>query len=617
MRTKRFSLGRPGGAASPSDALPGRAFRAIAIGGAAAIAAALGLGWVGLAPSRPVSELGPQDFLALNRAACGPPTRGALRRGLIAGAGAYAQPMRTAGAKSMPLMAGLGDESFPIRTQNAMAQAYFDQGLRLLYGFNHGSALASFKAAQAADPQCAMCYWGEAVALGPNINAPMAAEAYAPAYAAAQAALARADGASPAERALIEAVQARYAAAAPEDRSTLDQAYAEAMRKVAQTHPGSDLIQVLAVEAMMDTQPWAYWEADGRTPAGHTAEMLERLEQVLRRNPMHAGAIHLYIHTTEASRDPWRAEAAAERLDAMQLRAGHLQHMPAHIYFRIGRFRDSIAANIKAVAADEAYLATLPDDGLYRYGYYPHNVHFVLTSAQMGGDGALALQMAEKLDDTLPLRMMEVAPWIVPVKAAPWFAQAQYAEPTAVLGAPRPEGEHPYLLAAWRFARGVAAARMDDADAVRAEADEIRKLADAPQIATLAANGVPADRLLEIARLTLAGRAAMAAGAPAQAIAPLEQAADLQATLPYTEPPWWPYPVRRTLGAALLLSDQPARAEQEFVQTLVESPSDAFAYWGLAQARAAQGDRSGGKAAMRFFRTVWLGGRERPTLQSL
>lgn len=558
----------------------------------------------------------PQDFLALNAAACAGRDGGALRRGLLAGAVAYAQTLPA--SQSVPLISGLGEDSLRITTDDPMAQAYFDQGLRLILNFNHAAAVRSFRAAQQADPACAMCYWGEALALGPNINAPMAAEAVAPAYAAAQAALARIEGVSPVERALIEAVQARYAAEPPEDRSALDRAFAQAMRAAADAHPQVDLVQALAIEAMMDTQPWAYWEADGRTPAGYTEEALGRLEGVLARNPLHAPSIHLYIHLTEASENPWRAASAAERLDALGLASGHLQHMPAHTYMRVGRFRDVIEANVKAVAADEAFLRQAPDDSIYRYGYYPHNLHFVLTGAQMGGDAGLALETADKLDAALPQAFAEKVPWVIPIKAAPWFARAQFASSDALLSDPGPgEGAHPYLLAAWRYARGAGFAKLSDAAAARQEAGAIAALAQSEAIQAADGSGVPASTVLKIAELSLLGRAAVAAGRPGEAIEPLAEAAELQAKLPYSEPPWWPYPVRRSLAAAMLADGQAARAEQELMQALIESPRDAYAYWLLAKARAARGDRAGSRAAMQFFKGAWLGGRARPTLDQV
>ena len=201
------------------------------------------------------------------------------------------------------------------------------------------------------------------------------------------------------------------------------------MARAADRFPENDLIQVLAAEAAMDTQPWDYWQPGGREPKGRAGDAIARIETVLARSPNNAGAIHLYIHLAEASSDPWRSEAAAERLGAAAPQAGHLVHMPGHIYYRVGRFRDSIRANIEAVAADEAYIRSADPSPIYRYGYYPHNVHFVMTSAAMGGDGRMALEYADRLDQSVPMEMAQAVALAQPVKAAPWFARAQFAEP--------------------------------------------------------------------------------------------------------------------------------------------------------------------------------------------
>lgn len=570
-----------------------------------------------LAPVGATELLRTQLFSAL----CSPRDAGAAWRTslarMLASAEAYAATLPSAADAPPPLFAGLGDAHLPITTAVPLAQDYFDQGLRFAHAFNHAEAVRAFRYAQQLDPACAICAWGEAFALGPNINAAMEEGDHAPAYAAAQRAHQLRQGASPAEQALIAAIQTRYLATPPEDRSALEAAYADAMAAAAQQFSENDLIQIIAAEAAMNTQPWDYWEAGGREPKGRIGDALARVETVLARSPNNAGAIHLYIHLVEASADPWRAEAPAGRLTSTAPQAGHLVHMPAHIYYRVGRFRESMRANIDAMAADEAFFRAADASPLYRYGYYSHNVHFVLTSAAMAGDARTTLLYADKLDEAVPMEMAQEVAMAQPVKAAPWFARAQFDAPENVLAAAAPEAGVAYITGAWRFARGVAQASLGRADAAREEAAALGRVIAEGDFAAAEAAAVPAAEVLEIYRVLLLGRAHMSEGAYPAAIAELRRAVELQQAIPYMEPPFIYYPIRRTLGAAYLLNGQPALAEMEFLQTLIESPSDAYAYWGLAEARRARGDRAGAAAARQMFNSVFLGPRGRMSIAAL
>lgn len=571
----------------------------------------------GAAPVAPNALSGQSLFAALCERPDGQSRWRVRLASMMAMAEAYAQTLPGDIDAPPPLVAGLGDAHLPITTAEPMAQEYFDQGARYLHAFNHAEAIRAFRHAQRLDPNCAMCFWGEAFALGPNINAPMEASDNEAAYTAMRRAHELRANVTPIEQAFIDALQTRYQRTAPQDRAPLDAAFADAMAQAADRFPDNDLMQVLAAEAAMDTQPWDYWQPGGRDPKGRAGDAIRRVETVMARSPNNAGAIHLYIHLVEASTDPWRSEQAAQRLAAAAPQAGHLVHMPGHIYYRVGRFRDSIRTNIEAVEADERYIRNADPSPIYRYGYYPHNVHFVLTSAAMGGDGRMALEYADKLDESVPIEMAQAVVLAQPVKAAPWFARAQFADPQSVLAAPEPPAGVAYVTGAWRYARGEALIRLGRVAEARIEAEALQNLIQTGDFAAMNAAGIPAQDVLGIYRRVLIGRAFMAEGNHTAAIAELRQAVDAQARVPYTEPPYIYYPIRRTLGAAYLLNNQPAVAEIEFLYTLIESPNDAYAYWGLSQARRMRGDRTGANAARQLFNAAFLGRRNSVTAMQL
>jgi len=535
---------------------------------------------------------------------------------LISGAAAWAQtPVKPADAP--PLMSNLGDAHLDITTSSEVAQDYFDQGLRMLHGFNHAEAARAFRYAQTLDPACAMCFWGEAFALGPNINAPMAEADNTAAYSAARKALELSPGASPVELALIEAMAVRYSRDWPAERAPFDLAFANAMTTAAVRFPESDVIQVISAESDMDTQPWDYWEAGGRTPKGRMGGAIEKIETVLARNPGNAAAIHLYIHLVEASTNPWRAEEAAAKLDKIAANAGHLVHMPAHIYYRVGRFRDSIELNIRAAEVDEAYIKAANASPMYQYGYYTHNLHFVLTSAQMGGDARNAVLYADRIDAAIPMAMAREVAISQVIKAAPWFARADYADPNDVLAMPEPEQGVDFVTASWRYARSLANLRAGRVAESRAESAELAKLAETGDFEALDSTGAPSAQLLEIYMRVLEGKQLLAEKRYQEAIATLEAAADIQAAIPYMEPPFVYYPTGRTLGAAYVAAGRYAEAEQVFLGVLIANPNDALAYWGIAEARKLKGDKAGSRGALALFENAWLGQKKKVTLAVL
>jgi tetratricopeptide (TPR) repeat protein len=489
--------------------------------------------------------------------------------------------------------------------------------LRLAYAFNHEEAARAFRMAQKIDPGCAMCYWGEALVLGPNINMPMDPEAIAPAVTASRKAVALIKQAAPREQTLIRALATRYSPDPNAERATLDAAYADAMRKVAARFPADENIGVLFAESLMDLSPWDYWEAGGARPKGHTAELVATLERVLKANPNHPGAIHYYIHTVEASTDPKRAEPHAERLGKLMPGAGHVVHMPSHIYYRVGRYKDSLAANRQAVAVDEAYIADQKPAGVYPLAYYPHNVHFVLVSAQMAGDGKTVVAAADKLaglisDDTA--RAFAIAQ---PVKAAPYFAHAQFSVPETVLAMPSPGSDLPYVEGLWHYARGVAFVARGDMDNAGKEQAAIERLAQAGDFSALTTAGIPANEVLQIASHVLQARIAQGDGKLGAAADNFRKAAQLQDQLAYMEPPFWYYPVQQSLGAVLLQQGDLDGAEQAFRASLARTPNNGWALYGLSKVYKQRGDTQRAAAAEELLGKAWAGDRAQLDLARL
>jgi tetratricopeptide (TPR) repeat protein len=509
-----------------------------------------------------------------------------------------------------PLWPDLGSITYKITTANERAQAYFDQGLRLAYAFNHGEAQRAFRMGQKLDPDCAMCFWGEALVLGPNINLPMPEDAVAPAYAAAQKAKALAADASPRERALIGALAARYGSDPKADRAPFDAAYAAEMAKVATQFPDDDEIVTLYAEAVMDLSPWDYWKPGGREPNPQSAPIVPTLERVLARNPNHPGAIHFYIHAVEASDRPKRAEPYADRLRGAIPGAGHLVHMPSHIYYRVGRYLDALSDNKTAVKVDEKYLAdSNAPMGVYRLGYYPHNVHFVMASAQMAGDSQTVIAAADKLRELIPAEAARGIAMVQPVKAAPYFAHAQFSTPETILAVPDPGDAIPYVKAMWLYMRGIALAARHNFASAAAAADAIETLERTADFKLLKDSNIPAQEVLRIARTLILARVAQAKGDFRTAVVRFERAAALQDALPYTEPPYWYYPIRQSLAAALLQAGRYAEAERQFQRALSRAPSNGWSYYGLAEVHKSRGNTAAARKAEADLARTWIGDR--------
>jgi tetratricopeptide (TPR) repeat protein len=424
--------------------------------------------------------------------------------------------------------------------------------------------------------------------------------------------------ASPRERALIAALATRYVEDAKADRVPLDAAYAAAMGRVAAQFPDDNDIAVLYAEATMDVSPWDYWQPGGAEPAPRSAAIVPTLERILARDPNHPGAIHYYIHAVEASDRPHRAEPYADRLRGAIPGAGHLVHMPSHIYYRVGRYLDALADNKLAAAVDETYLATTNAPmGVYRLGYYPHNVHFVLAAAQMSGDGPTVIAAAEKLQAIIPDEVARAIAMVHPVKAAPYFAHAQFSPPERILALQDPGDGIPYVKAMWHYARGVAQVARRDFTAAASEGNAIAMLERTADFAVLNASGVPAQDVLKLARTMIQARMAQPQGDTSAAIARFDEAAALQDMLPYMEPPYWYYPVRQSLAAALVQAGRLAEAEDQFQRALKRAPNNGWSYFGLAELYKARGNADEARKAEAELAKTWIGDRKLLQLSNL
>lgn len=517
--------------------------------------------------------------------------------------GAAAADEPRPGIPPTPLYENLGSLHHAITTRSPQAQRYFDQGLRLVYAFNHEEAIRAFEEAARLDPEAAMAYWGIAYALGPNINAPMDRGAVRPADEAARRAAALVDKVGDRERAYIEALAKRYSRAPDADRSALDRAYAEAMRGVAARFPDDPDALTLYAEALMDLQPWDYWTEDGR-PKGRAEEIVATLETALRKNPEHPGACHYYIHAVEASDRPERGLPCAERLPSLMPGAGHLVHMPAHIYLRLGLYDRAAERNVHAVAADREYLAHRRPSGLYPLVYYPHNIHFLWAVRLMEGRSAEALSAARDLAAQVSLDAAAKEPGLEAFTAAPLFGLVRLGRWSQILEEPAPAETLPLTTGIWRFARGLALAaggKLQDAERERSRLAAIA--ASMPKDRMLAVNR--AATLLAIADRILAGDLAARGGRPDEALRLLGEAVTLEDGLRYMEPPEWPIPVRHWLGAALLDAGRAAEAEAAYRQDLQRNRENGWALFGLAQALRAQGKAEEAATVEARFRKAW------------
>jgi tetratricopeptide (TPR) repeat protein len=502
---------------------------------------------------------------------------------------------------SIPLFEDLGVYHRAV-TANEQAQKYFDQGLRFIYGFNHDEAERAFREAARLDPNCAMAWWGIAYALGPNYNLPMASEQNAKALEAVQKAQALRSRVSDAEAAYIDAVATRYSADPKADRAQLDRAYVAAMRALSQKYPQDNDAAVLYAESLMDLKPWQLWTRDGK-PAEETPEIVKILEAVLARDPNHPGANHYYIHAIEASPNPEKGLASAERLKSLVPGAGHLVHMPAHIFIRTGNYNGAIDANANAARADEAYFARTKAEGIYSMMYYTHNFQFLSTAAAMIGESAKALDAAAKAAKNVE-NMIGHDPSAEYALPWPLYIMARCEKWDDIISYPKPADTTPSTIAFWRYARGLAFTAKNDLNGARKERSEFdAAMSKVP--ADMMLNTNRAHDLLSTAASVLDARLLSAAGDSKSALNHWMKAVEIQDRLVYDEPPAWYYPVRESLGGEYLRMKQYAVAEKVFRRDLEIHPNNPRSLFGLSEALRGQSKNTLAEEAKRRFENQW------------
>jgi len=501
---------------------------------------------------------------------------------------AVAQHEMHSGSKPATLMSGLGDLHHPVSTSNPQAQQFFDQGLRLIYAFNHDEAGHSFQRAAELDPKLAMAYWGIAEAVGPNYNDPASDDRFKAAHDAIQKALDLSGKGSSIEKAYIEAMAKRFPGDPKADRRKAAEDYRDAMRELVKQYPDDLDAATLFAESGMNLHPWGLWHPDG-TPEAGTEEIVSTLESVIRRDPNHLGAIHYYIHAVEASRSPERALAAANRLATLAPAAGHIVHMPAHVYIRTGDYESAVKTNQKAATADEAYIKASGAQGIYPMMYYSHNLHFIAMCSAMNGNYAeskkaadmLAAHVAPAVKDMPPLEGFMTIPMAVEVRFHRW---------NDILTAKPPDPAMKVSTVFYHFARGMALAatgKVADAEAEHKLVSEAEQATPEDVVFAMPVNNKAKD-ILKIAKNVLGAKIALVKKDNEGAMTMLRQAVVIQDSLKYNEPPDWFFPVRESLGAVLLSSGNAVEAEKVFREDLDHNPRNPRSLFGLREALKAQ-----------------------------
>jgi tetratricopeptide (TPR) repeat protein len=507
--------------------------------------------------------------------------------------------------KKATLMAGFGDLHHPVSTGNPEAQKFFDQGMRLIYAFNHEEAAGSFERAAELDPKMAMAYWGLAEAVGPNYNDPADPDRYKKAHDAIAKAEKLAANASASEKAYIAAMALRFPADPAADHRLAAERYRNAMSDVVKQFPDDLDAATLFAEAGMNLHPWGLWRQDG-TPEGGTEDIIAALESVLKRDPNHMGAIHYYIHAVEASPNPERALAAANRLAALAPAAGHLVHMPGHVYIRTGDFEAAVKTNQLAASADRAYLQASGSGGLYGAMYYSHNLHFIAACSSMNGNYAEAHKAAEMLATHVGPMVKDIPP-LEGFMTVPIAVEVRFQKWDQILAMPQPAAPMQTTIVFWHFARGMALAAKGKVAEANAEHHIVSEAADKTppdQVFAMPVNNKAKD-VLNIATNVLGAKIAQAKHDSTGAVSLLRRAVAIQDTLKYDEPPDWFYPVRESLGAVLLLNGNAAEAEKVFREDLERNPRNPRSLFGLAEALRAQNRAYDAQFVDKQFQSNW------------
>ena len=511
-----------------------------------------------------------------------------------------------------PLLKGLGNHSFKISSDIEGVQEYFDQGLIMAFAFNHAESVRSFKAAQRLDPNCAICFWGEALARGPNINvtsdgkAVMSPENRKEAFKAFKIAESLKESASLKERDFIEALKTRYNGNPKTSRVDLDLNYAKSMEDLYKKYPDDNDAASLYAEALMITMPWNYWAEDGN-PKPDTVKVISTIERVLELDENHPLAIHLYIHAVEASSDPGRAEAAADRLGKLVPGAGHLVHMPSHIYWRVGRYKDASQANIEAAKVDEDYISQCNAQGFYPALYYPHNIHFLWAASTMEGKSELSIESALKVSNYVSEEQIRSVPFLEFFHTPPLLSYVRFGKWQEILVYKEPIKDFKYSRSIFHYAKSVAYAATGDIEKAKKHQKLITSFIDSSEVDLMVKAGHPTKQLIKIANNLALGSISMYQKDFLSAINDFEKAVLLQDNLPYTEPPFWYYPTRQTLGHVFLQSKKPHEAIKTFKKDLKDYPKNGWSYFGLHKAYEEIGDSINSKKSLEMFENLWDG----------
>jgi len=513
-------------------------------------------------------------------------------------------PTTESTSATTPLYQNLGSLHHTISTQSDLAQQYFNQGLRLTYAFNHDEAIKSFRQALTHDSTCGMCYWGIAYALGPNINLPMDPSLVQPAWDAAYNAVRLSVNVSPRERAYIDALSKRYSADPTTNRASLDTAWARAIGRVSALYPDDDDAAALYAEALMDLRPWNYWTNGGEPKAPSTREQVRVLEQVVKRNPDHPGACHFYIHAIEASKEAHKAIPCAKRLGGLMPGAGHLVHMPTHIYIKLGQWDLAAEHNAHALHADEEFIRERRPTGVYPMGYYPHNFHVMWYALNMLGRSGQAIKAARNIADKVPPAAVKQVPALEYFSPTLLYTLVRFSRWDEILHQPAPPRDLRFTTAVWHYARALAYTGKHQADSAGPQRDSLVAIAEATSPEQMM-NLNQAKALLEIAKAHLAGEIAAEQGLTDEAVTQFQTAIAGEDALVYEEPPAWYMPLRQRLGAILLAAGRPIRAEKVYREDLLRRPENGWSLHGLARSLRAQNRAKAAAQVEGRFEKAW------------